>query len=133
MEIHLKILGYLFVILAFFHAFFPKYFNWKQELNQISLINKQMMEVHTFFVALIVFGIGLLNIFCTNELINSILGRDICLGLFVFWFIRLLFQFFVYSSKLWRGKQFETIMHIIFSLFWTYCCWIYFMVWQNNC
>ncbi len=133
MEIHLKILGYLFVILAFFHAFFPKYFDWKQELSQISLINKQMMEVHTFFVALIVFGIGLLNIFCTNELINSILGRDICLGLFVFWFIRLLFQFFVYSSKLWRGKRFETAMHIIFSIFWVYCTWVYFMVWQNNC
>ncbi len=132
MEIHLKILGYLFVILAFVHAFFPKYFNWKQELSQLSLINKQMMEVHTFFVALIVFGIGLLNIFHANDLVTNAFGKFISLGLFVFWAIRLFFQFFVYSPKLWKGKTFETVMHILFSFFWAYCSWVYFMAWNLN-
>ncbi len=132
MEIHLKILGYLFVILAFAHAFFSKYFNWKQELNQISLINKQMMEVHTFFIALIVLGIGLLNIFYSHELITNSLGKPISFGLFIFWLIRLIFQFFVYSSKLWRGKKFETVVHILFSFFWIYCTWVYFMAWNFN-
>ncbi len=131
MEIHLKILGYLFMILALIHGFFPKYFNWRQELSQLSLINKQMMEVHTFFVALIVFGIGLLNIFQHNELLYSSLGKSISFGLFVFWFIRLIFQFLIYSKILWIGKKFETTMHILFSIFWIYCSWVYFMVWQN--
>jgi hypothetical protein len=129
MEVHLKILGYLFVILSIAHAFFPKYFNWKQELNQVSLINKQMMQVHTFFVALVVLGIGLLNIFYCDRLLTTDLGKTICFGLFIFWLTRLLFQFFVYSTKLWRGKKFETFIHILFSIFWMYCTWVYLMAW----
>ena len=87
MENHLKIIGYLFVLLAFIHLFFSKYFNWKNELKDLSLINKQMMEVHTFFIALFVFGNGLLNIICSNELVNNPLGKKISFGLFVFWFL----------------------------------------------
>jgi hypothetical protein len=30
------------------------------------------------------------------------------------------FQFFGYSSQLWRGKPFETFAHIAFTLFWAW-------------
>lgn len=79
-----------------------------------------MMTVHTFFIALTVFLMGLLCLTSSNELIETNLGKNISLGLGVFWTIRLLFQFFGYSSKLWKGKTFETIMHIAFSLLWAY-------------
>jgi hypothetical protein len=128
MELHLKIIGYTLVILAFIHAIFPKYFNWKEELASLSLINKQMMEVHTFFVAFTVFLIGLLCISSTNDLINSSLGQRICLGFSVFWGIRFLFQFFVYSPKLWKGKTFETTIHILASIFWAYLTIVFFLI-----
>jgi hypothetical protein len=63
---------------------------------------------------------GLLCFTSANELTNTALGKRISLGLGIFWTIRLFFQFFVYSPKLWRGKVFETIVHILFSLFWIY-------------
>jgi hypothetical protein len=120
MEIHFKIIGVLLIALALFHCVFPKQFNWKEELNQLSLINKQMMTIHTFFVALAVFLMGLLCLTSATELIETDLGRKISLGLGVFWAFRLFIQFFGYSAELWRGKTFETSMHILFSLFWTY-------------
>ncbi|MEZ4795217.1 MAG: hypothetical protein R2773_07060 [Flavobacteriaceae bacterium] len=120
MEIHFKIIGALLMFLAGLHAFFPKYFNWKEGLKSLSLINRQMMLVHTFFIALVVFLIGLLCVASANALETTPLGRQISLGLAIFWTLRLIFQLFIYSSKLWKGKAFETIIHIIFSIFWTY-------------
>ena len=128
MEIHFKIIGFLLIALALVHVTFPKRFNWDKELNSISLINKQMMLVHTFFIALILFLMGLLCLISSKELIDTGLGKKISLGLGIFWIIRLLVQFFGYSTSLWKGKKFETIMHVIFSLFWVYLSIIFLTV-----
>lgn len=120
MEIHLKIIGILFILLSLIHIAFPTYFKWGEELKSLSLINRQMMTVHTFFIALVVCMMGLLCLTSSSELIETNLGRKISLGLGVFWMIRLFIQFFGYSSELWKGKRFETIMHVLFSLFWVY-------------
>lgn len=118
--IHFKIIGVLLIGLSLIHLIFPKYFNWEEELKELSLINRQMMKVHTFFIALVVVLIGALCIHSHQDLINTKLGKTISLGIGIFWFIRLCFQLFGYSSKLWKGKTFETIVHIIFTIFWIY-------------
>ena len=128
MSFHLNIIGSLFIALAFIHIPFPKYFNWNIELKSLSLINKQMMTVHTFFIALIVFLMGLLLLTSSTELIDTNLGKKLSLGLGIFWFIRLIFQLFVYSTKLWKGKLFETIVHIVFTIFWTYISAVFIII-----
>jgi hypothetical protein len=120
MEIHYKIIGVLLMALALVHSIFPKYFNWKEELKPLSLINREMMIVHTFFIAFVVFLMGLLCLMSTTELIETKLGKTISLGFGIFWAVRLFIQFFGYSSALWRGKIFETAVHIVFSCFWAY-------------
>lgn len=120
MEIHFKIIGGLLMTLSLVHVIFPKYFNWTAELGSLSLINRQIMYVHTFFIALVVFLMGLLCLTSAKDLIETTLGRRITLGLGLFWTSRLIIQFFGYSSKLWKGKTFETIIHVVFSLLWTY-------------
>lgn len=133
MEIHYKIIGVLLMILSLIHVFFPKYFNWKEELKSLSLMNRQMMTVHTFFIAFIVFLIGLLCLISAEELTHTRLGKTISLGLGIFWTVRLFFQLFVYSPKLWKGKTFETIIHIVFSLFWLYMSFVFlWTAFQNN-
>lgn len=120
MYIYIKIIGFLLIALALVHIIFPKYFNWGKELKFLSLINRQMMTVHTFFIAFTVFLMGLLCLTSTIELIETNLGKKISLGLGVFWTIRLFIQLFVYSTDLWKGKKFETLIHILFSIFWIY-------------
>jgi len=115
------------MLLALIHIVFPKYFKWKEELKSLSLINKQMMTIHTFFIALIVFLMGLLCLTSATELVETKLGKTISFGLGVFWLIRLFIQFFGYSPKLWKGKTFETIIHLIFSGFWVYLNIIFWM------
>jgi hypothetical protein len=120
MEIHLKIVGSLLIALSLMHIIIPKYFKWEQELTSLSLITKQILYVHTFFIALVVLLMGLLCLSYSYELVHDPFGRVISLGLFGFWLTRLIFQFFVYSPKVWRGRRFETVMHVVFSIVWTY-------------
>ncbi len=129
MEIHLKIIGVLLMALALIHIFFPKYFNWDKELKSLSLINRQMMTVHTFFIAFTVFLMGLLCLISSTDLIETYLGKRISLGLGIFWTVRLFIQFFGYSTDLWKGKTFETSMHILFSIFWAYLSYIFLTIW----
>src|SRR4051812_5870760 len=120
METHIKITGIILILLSLIHIVFPKYFEWGKELGPLTLINRQMMYVHTFFVALAVLLMGLLCVASAPNIIHTALGKKLALGLGCFWGVRLVFQFFVYSSKLWRGKRFETVVHILFSLLWAY-------------
>ena len=128
MEIHYKSIGVLLMALAFLHIIFPKYFKWEEELKTLSLINQQMMKVHTFFIALVVFLIGFLCLTSPSELINTELGKKVSLGFGIFWSFRLLIQFFGYSSELWKGKKMETAVHVIFSIFWLYLSFVFLKV-----
>lgn len=128
MEIHFKIIGVLLVVLAVIHAFFPKYFNWRAELSSLSLINREMVYVHTFFIAFILFLMGILCLTESDALIHTVLGRKICLGFGLFWTVRLLIQIFGYSPVLWKGKRLEMTVHIIFSILWTYLSYIFLAV-----
>ena len=128
MEIHYKIIGILLMLLALIHIIFPKYFNWKDELKSLSLINREMMTIHTLFIAVVVFLMGLLCLTSATALIETDLGKRISLGLGIFWGLRLLTQFFGYSSALWKGKSFETTVHILFSLFWSYLTFVFMYI-----
>jgi len=127
MEVYIKVAGILLIALALIHIIFPKYFNWKKELISLSIMNRQMMYVHSFFIAFMVFLMGVLCITCSSELTATELGKKISLGLCLFWTVRLFMQFFIYSSKLWKGKRFETTIHILASIFWAYLSIIFFI------
>jgi hypothetical protein len=128
MELNIKLIGAFLVCLGLAHVIFPKYFNWANELRNLSLINRQIMYVHTFFIALILLLMGLLCLTSANELIKTTLGNKLTLGLGIFWMIRLGIQFLGYSTKLWKGKRFETVIHILFSLSWVYLSVTFFYI-----
>lgn len=128
MEIQLKLIGFLLVILALLHAAFARYFNWRTDFAPVSLINRQMMYVHTFFIAFTVFLMGLLCLTSAPELAGTPLGHKLALGCGVFWLARLLAQFFGYSALLWRGKRFETFVHVVFSALWVYLSAVFLLV-----
>ena len=128
MVLQLKVIGFFLVILALLHAAFARYFNWRTELATVSLINRQLMYVHTFFIAFTVLLMGVLCLTSAPELAGTPLGRRVALGCGVFWLARLLIQFFGYSPELWRGKRFETSVHIVFAGLWSYLSAIFLLV-----
>lgn len=130
--LHLKVIGLALMLLALIHIVLPWWCDWAVELTPLSLLNRQLMQVHTFFIALVVLLFGALTFFLTDELLSKTkLSQAILGGFAVFWATRLYFQFFVYDTKLWRGKRFESVVHVLFACLWTYCTVVYsWAFWQ---
>ena len=132
MEIHVCFIGVLLVLLALLHIGFPRYFNWEQELKTLSLINRQMLIIRCFFIAMVLLLMGILCISSATELTQTSIGRKICLGFAIFWTLRLLIQFFGYSALLWKGKKRETFVHFLFAFLWTYFSAVFWLVYFKN-
>lgn len=119
LEVLVRLTGAALLGLGLLHAAFPRRFSWKEELQNISLLTRQIFYVHHFFIALICVLQGILcGLYAPLLLDGSPLARVVSTGLSVFWAFRLLFQFWVYDSELWRGKRFETSIHLIFAATW---------------
>ncbi len=134
--VHLKVVGALLMTLGLAHSFFDRYFEWQKELAPLSLLTRQVFQVHGFFIALVVAMMGACSLFYTNALLASgALSRVVLTGLVVFWLSRLAIQLFVYDPAIWRGRRFYTVMHVVFSIFWTYVVLTYGdalrMAWQG--
>jgi hypothetical protein len=134
--LHLQIVGALLIVLGLAHSLFERYFKWRDELASVSLLTRQVFQVHCFFIALLLVMMGACSLFCTKALLESgSLSRVVLFGLVAFWLFRLLFQFFVYDRALWAGRHFYTFMHVMFSVFWIYVVLIYGaalrMVWNG--
>ncbi len=132
MELHLKITGWLLILISMVHIIFPKKFEWAKELSGLSLINRQVMHIHTFFIALTVLLMGILCCSSSKELLETGLGKKLDMGLWIFWTIRLIVQFFWFSSELWKGKRTETAVHIVFSFLWVYISAVFFVAYSMN-
>ena len=128
MKTHLELVGILLIGLALLHGIFPRYFRWREEMKSVSLLTRQILYVHTFFIALTVFLMGVLCLTSAADLVETSLGRKVAGGMFAFWFARWLIQFFGYSSNLWKGKRLETAVHILFSMLWGYLSGVFLLV-----
>ena len=131
MEIHLEIIGIILILLSCIHPFFPRYFSWKEDFEGVSVINRQMMYVHTLFIAVVLLLMGLLCFYTSVDLLHTQLGHYILLGLALFWTLRLVVQFIGFSPELWKGKRFETTVHIIFSLLWIYFSFVFWAAFSS--
>ena len=125
-EMYLRVAGALQIGLAMAHVFFPKRFNWKEELSRLSPLNRQIFLVHTAFISFVLLMFGGLSLFATRTLLQSgQLSRLVLGGLAGFWCLRLIFQWFVYDWRLWRGHRFNSFMQFLFTALWIYLAGVY--------
>lgn len=129
LDLQLSVAGILQVSLAFAHLGFGRHLGWKDDLARLSLVNRQIFQVHTFFIGLVLVLFGLLDLLAGKLLLDgSVLARSVSGGLAVFWGARLFVQWFVFDPRLWKGKRFETAVHALFTLLWTWLCTLHLLV-----
>ena len=120
-ELHLRIVGVLLLALVALNFYVPRRFNWKGELASLSPLNRQIFQVHAAFICVILVMFAALVLFYAKHLLEPTpLARAMLAALAIFWLLRLLTQWFVYDRRLWRGRRFETTVHLVFSGVWTY-------------
>jgi hypothetical protein len=133
LEINFRLIGISQILLALLHIGFEKRFGWKEDLAALSLLNRQLFVVHTFFVALTILLVGCISLFGARDLIiSSPLGIWVTGGLFVFWLARLYCQFWVFDKRSWMGHKFNGLMHVLFIFNWTWYSVSYGLVFLNQ-
>lgn len=119
--LNLRAAGVLMAGLALFNVFVPKRFAWRRELSRISLLNRQIVEVHAIFLVLTLTLVAALLLTSADALLERTrLARALLIGLTIFWGLRMLMQWFYYSPAIWRGHRLNTRMHVLFSGLWIY-------------
>ncbi len=118
---HLRLSGLLLVLVGLSHAGFGRRLHWKTDLAQLSLVNRQIFHVHSFYIALLLVMLGSLSFLEAADLLQpSPLSRAVLGGMTLLWAIRLYVQWFVFDRALWRGDRFNTVAHGLFTLLWAY-------------
>ncbi|MGH7243857.1 MAG: hypothetical protein ACREJD_10605 [Phycisphaerales bacterium] len=121
LELNMRIAGLLMLLVALSHFCFPRWFAWKTELAELSLINRQIFIVQTVFVVLTLVLVATLTSIWTRQILNGgELGRALLTGLAIFWLVRLVVQIFVYDPRLWMGNAGKTTLHLLVTLLCAY-------------
>ena len=119
--VHLRIVGLVMAALVVVNVFVPWRFRWRDELARLSLLNRQIFEAHTIFLVLTLALFSALLLTSSDALLEPTrLSRAILIGLTIFWALRMVMQWAFYSPVIWRGHQFNTVMHCVFSAVWVY-------------
>ncbi len=131
--VHLRATGVLLAALVVVHAFVPGRLGWREELPRLSLVNRQIFEVHTLFIVLVLALSSMLLLTGSGALLEpSPLSRALLFGFTLFWGLRALVQWVYYSPKIWRGNRFNTAAHCVFSAVWVYMTATFaFALWSN--
>ncbi|MEK6248980.1 MAG: hypothetical protein N2C12_12425 [Planctomycetales bacterium] len=80
-------------------AMVPKVLDWKDSLNKLDGLSRQLVWVHGAFIVLVIAGFGMLSMLLASSLVNGTpLARGICLFIAIFWTARLMVQFFVFDA-----------------------------------
>jgi hypothetical protein len=126
LQLDLQIAGVLLLFLAAANCFLPRYFQWKRDLAPLPLFTRRVFWVHDIFIILILVMFGALTLLYAGPLLDpGPLSRAVLAGMAIFWWCRLLFQFFVYESAIWRGNRLYTLVHYAITLLWIYLAGTY--------
>lgn len=114
-----QLAGGLLIVLALSHAWFPRRFQWRKDAAAMSLLNRQIFYVHSFFIALVVLLNGVLFLGWSHQLVRpEPMAKVLLTGIGIFWSARLAVQLFVYDRRLWYGNRPKTLIHVLFTCLW---------------
>ncbi|MEV8094756.1 hypothetical protein [Kitasatospora sp. NPDC085879] len=121
LEGQLRLVGAALIGMGALHAVLPRLIGWPADLAGTTLLTRQVSYAHLFFIGLTCAVLGLLPLLLAPDLLaGGRLGTALLTAQTLFWGIRWLFEFAVFSPKLWRGDRLRTAAHVALSVLWTW-------------
>jgi hypothetical protein len=119
--LHLRIVGVFMALLVVINVFVPVHLQWRVEMARLSLVNRQIFQVHSIFIVVTVALVSALLLTSGDALLERTrLSRAVLIGLTMFWGLRMLMQWFYDSPDVWRRNRFNRVVHYVFSGAWVY-------------
>jgi hypothetical protein len=118
--------GASIMVLALFHVFLWRSLHWDRESERLSPLNARVFAVHTFFVAFVLFALGLLSLARPDLLLGpSELGRLLLCAVVLFWFVRLCLQPLVFDRVMTLDWTRAPVVRVGSCLLWVTYLFIY--------
>lgn len=115
----MQISGVSLIALSLFHLVLWRMLGWTAQIAKLEPLTARVFAVHTFFVAFVLLGLGLVSVIYVDELCaKSVLARAFLIFVVVFWTARLMVQIFVFDPVLWRGRPWRVWARLAASLAW---------------
>lgn len=102
--------GFVWVGLFGFHALFWRLFDWKKDLENLTPLNKSVMQVMNLALMVFIFIFGFVSFFHADDLLTTSLGRTLLIGIVAFGTIRTILQFLFFNLKDNRSRFFLGVM-----------------------
>lgn len=105
----------------------PKALNWRDNLRPLPLLLRQMFWVYGFFIVLMIVCFGVITLANTEALAKGEhpLARWVCGTITLFWFFRLLVQFFAFDPKPFLTTTFYRIGYHSLTVVFIYLTAVY--------
>ena len=95
----LKAGGVFHILFAVFHLFWPKLFNWTDNLKPLDDINKALLPIISGLFIYIYSAVAIVSIFYGDILLENKTGRFFLLSIAGFWLVRTVMQFRYFNIK----------------------------------
>jgi uncharacterized protein len=95
----LELGGYYCFAFALFHILFWKIFRWRQDLQQLTPINRGVMQILNLRLIYVLLFFGFISIRFQHELLFTSFGEFIVITIALFWFLRAVEQVLFFGLK----------------------------------
>jgi hypothetical protein len=111
------------IFIAAVGSLLPRLLNWRDAVDRMPLLVREVFQIHTWFISLTCAIFGLLTWRFADDLAHgrTLLGAWLCVSIAFFWGLRSILQWLHYSPSHWRGNRRLTLAH--WTLFLGYAAW----------
>jgi hypothetical protein len=129
LETLLRVVALMQFGLAVLSLCLPCLLDWKEEIGRMSLLVREVFEIHAWFIALTLVIWSVMTWRFAPEMAHAptMLARWLCGAIGFFWGLRAVLQWTHYSASHWRGIRDRTVIHWLLTF--GYAAWagVYFM------
>ncbi|NQT62328.1 MAG: hypothetical protein HQ556_05155 [Candidatus Marinimicrobia bacterium] len=125
MEVLIKLGGIYNIVLVIFHLLFWRIFDWKNDLRNLSFLNRAIMQVLNLSLSFVFIIFSYISLAHTNELLSTALGHSLLILMTLFWVARSIEQIVFFKLKHWGSVAFlafflvGAVLYAIPAIFYT--------------
>ncbi len=124
----LLIAAILQCVVALLNLSLVRLMNWKEDLEKIPLLIREVFQVHAWFISFTVALFGVLTLRFAEPMAR---GSEeplqwLAMGIGLFWGLRTVLQWTYYSASHWRNRMARTAIHLGLTVSYGSCAALYF-------
>ena len=129
----IKLAGFGQLTLVLASVAIPKCLNWKDGLAGLQPLLRQMFWTYAVYITMMHTFFGIVSVFATDELLaGSFITTGLCVLMFIWWFARILIQFFYFDKRSLPKTAFNTLAGAGLVMLFTFLTIVYaWAIWEN--